>query len=401
LRLPWFGRKAADDLESKSLAAPDAWLSALFGASPAAASGVMVTPRSAMRCMAVKCAVASISETVGVLPLHLYRRNADGSKERATDHPLQKILHDAPNEWTPAAQFREATTRDALLYPAGGFAYINRVEGKPFELVRIDQEQTPVTVGTNDVGEPTYQIAERGKPVRDIPRQDILHIPSPSLTGCGLLHDGREAIGLALTMEAHAARLFGRGARPSGLLSFKGHMTPDVLAKAKAAWQAAHGGENGGGTAVLPGEAEWTALTLTSTDAQFLELRKFSVEEIARLFRVPPTLLMEYGRATWANSEAMRRDFVDLCLRRWLAAWEGECRLKLIPPEDRDTYHVEFLIDDFVKGDLATRMEAYSKAIASRVLNPNEVRAMENRAPYPGGEVFQNPNTTTAGGANV
>jgi HK97 family phage portal protein len=352
-----------------------------------------------MRCTPVRCAVQAISETTGLLPLHLYRRNADGSKERATDNPLQTLLHDNPNEWTSAAQFREQVTRDALLYPNGGFAFINRVEGKPFELLRLDPEHTPVSISSVD-GEPVYQVSEQGKPARTIPRENIIHIPSPSLTGCGLLHDGREAIGLALTMEAHAARLFGRGARPSGLLSFKGHMTPDVLAKAKAAWQAAHSGENGGGTAVLPGEAEWTALTLTSTDAQFLELRKFAVEEIARLFRVPPTLLMEYGRATWANSEAMRRDFIDLCLRRWLAAWEGECRLKLILPEDRDTYHVEFLIDDFVKGDLATRMDAYGKAIAARILNPNEIRALENRAPYPGGEQFINPNTT-AGGANV
>jgi HK97 family phage portal protein len=399
LRLPWFGRKAADDLEQKSLAAPEAWLSALFGAAPAA-SGVSVTPRTAMRCTPVRCAVQAISETTGLLPLHVYKRQPDGSKERATDHPLQTLLHDAPNDWTPAAQFREAVTRDALLYPAGGFAFVNRVEGKPFELTRIDQEQTPVTVAANEFGEPVYQIAERGKPARTIPRQNILHIPSPSLTGCGLLHDGREAIGLALIMEKHAAQLFGRGARPSGLLSFKGNPTVDMLAKAKAAWQAAHGGENGGGTAVLPSEAEWTALTLNSTDAQFLELRKFAVEEIARLFRVPLSVVMELDRATYNNAESMRRDFVDLCLRRWLAAWEGECRLKLIPPEERDTYHVEFVLDDFLKGDTAARYEAYSKAIAARILNPNEIRAMENRAPYPGGEQFLNPNTT-AGGANV
>lgn len=379
------------NIETKSgLASPDAWLSELFGATPAT-SGVTVTPRSAMTCAPVRCAVQSISETIGQLPLHVYAKAADGSKERASDHPAQALLHDFANEWTSASQFREQLTRDALLYQ-GGFAFISRVEGKPFELIRLDPEQVAVGIAVD--GGPAYQVAEKGKPPRIIARQDIIHIPSPSISGCGLVHDGREAIGLAMTMELHAARLFGRGARPSGMLSFKGHMSPDVLLKAKTAWQAAHSGSNGGGTAVLPGDAEWTALTLSSVDAQFLELRKFSIEEIARLFRVPPALLMEYGRATWANSESMRRDFIDFAVRRWLTAWEGEIRLKIFGAEERKSYSAEFLLDDFLKADTAARYEAYAKAIAARILNPNEARALENRPPYEGGNRFENPNTT-------
>ena len=370
----------------------------LFGASPAA-SGIAVTPRKAMECTPVRCAVQAISETVGQLPFHVYSRNADGSKERDPDHPVHALLHDAANEWTPASKLREEITRDALLYPQGGFAFINRVDGRPDELIRLDPELTPVTVGTVNF-EPVYQVAEKGKPARIIARQDILHIPSPSLSDGGLVHEARETIGLAIVLEQHAARLFGKGARPSGMLSLKGTVTPDVLAKAKAAWQAAHSGANGGGTAVLPADAEWTALTLSSVDAQFLELRAFAVAEIARLFRVPPVLLMDYGRATWANSESMRRDFIDFAVRRWLRAWEGEIRLKLFTPEERKEYSAEFLLDDFLKGDTAARYEAYSKAIASRILSPNEVRALENRAPYEGGDKFENPNTTT-GGANA
>jgi HK97 family phage portal protein len=141
-----------------------------------------------------------------------------------------------------------------------------------------------------------------------IPRrhhQNILHIPSPSLNGCGLVHEGREAIGLAITLERHAGRLFGNSARPSGLLSLKGTVTPDALSKAKASWQATHGGENSGGTAVVPADASWQSITLNSVDSQFNEMRLFAISEIARLFRVPPSLLFQLERVTHTNAEQL------------------------------------------------------------------------------------------------
>jgi HK97 family phage portal protein len=248
-------------LETKgALATPEAWLLDLFGA-PSASSGVVVTPRTAMTCAPVRRAVQLISESIGQLPVHVYGRSTDSAKERAPDHPAYTLLHDQANDWTPASKFREEITRDALLYPNGGFAYINFVDDKPFEMTRFNQEINPVIVKYVD-SEPFYHVGER-----EIPRQNILHIPSPSLNGLGLVHDAREAIGLALIMERHAARLFGNGARPSGLLSLEGINTPDALIKAKAAWQAAHGGNNSGGTAVVPNKAAWQALTLTSVDA--------------------------------------------------------------------------------------------------------------------------------------
>jgi HK97 family phage portal protein len=383
--------------ETKSLASPEAWLLDMFAATPAAA-GIAVTPKNAMTCAPVRCAVQSIAEAIGQLPVHVYARNADGSKERDADHPAHKLLHDTANDWTPASGLREAVTRDALLYRDGGFAFINRVGGKPIELLRLDPER--MTVKRDPVtGEPTYAMSNGNSTPRMIARQDVLHIPSPSLTGRGLIEDGREAIALALAMEAHAARLFGNGARPSGVISFKGNINPDGLTKAREAWQAAHGGTKSGGTAVIPGDAKWAPIALTSVDSQFLELRTFAVAEIARLFRVPPIFLMDYGRATWGNGEAMGAQFVTYCLMSWIKRWEGEIRLKLFTPDERDTYVAEFLVDDFLRADFATRMDGYSKAIAARILNPNEARAAENRPAYPGGDRFENPNTSTGGAA--
>jgi len=376
-------------LEQKSLATPDPWLLDMFGALPNA-SGIVVTPRTAMTSAPVRRAVQLISESVGQLPIHVYRRGADGSKERAADHPAYALLHDAVNEWTPSSKFKEEITRDALLYPNGGFAYINIVDGKPFELTRLNPDDAPVIVKFEN-SEPTYHVGNRV-----IPRQNILHIPSPSLNGCGLVHDAREAIGLAIALDRHAAKLMGNGARPSGLLSFPANTGPDTLTRGKAAWQATHGGDKSGGTAVIPGDVKWQSLTFTSVDAQFMEMRRFAIEEIARVFGCPPHMLFEMGRATWSNSEQMGQEFLTYSLMIWVKRWEAEIRLKLFSPEERSIYIAEFLTDDFARADQAARMESYSKAIAARILNPNEARAAENRAPYAGGEVFENPHTSTA-----
>lgn len=383
------------DLEAKeasTLADPAAWLIDLFGASPAT-SGVSVTPATAMRCAPVRCAVRSICETVGQLPLHTYRRNADGSKERAPDHPAYGLLHNDANDWTPAALFRELLTQDALL-ETGGYAFVNRADGKPVELHRLNP--AGMTVGADAVtGEPVYQYQTGKGQTHTYAWRDILHIPSPALPGSSIIRDGREAIGLAIIMETHAARLFGRGARPSGVLKFDGKLDAETAKRIKASWEAAHGGSNSGGTAVLEQGGDFTSLTMNSTDAQFLELRKFAIEEIARIFRVPPIFLQEFGRATWGNSEAMGQQFLTYTLMPWLKRWEGEIALKLFNADERKEYFAEFLTDDLLRSDFDKRMTGYATAIASRILSPNEARAAENRPPYQGGDVFENPNTST------
>ncbi|WP_159005293.1 phage portal protein [Bradyrhizobium sp. S69] len=377
-------------LETKgALASPEPWLFELFGGLPNA-SGVVVTPRTAMECAPVHCAVQAISEAMGQLPVQILKLDASGAKQPDTDHPAYSLLHDAANDWTSAAQFREQLTRDALLYPHGGFAFINRVDGKPFELIRYNPELNPVVVQYID-SEPFYRVGDQ-----PIPRQNILHIPSPSLNGRGLVNEGREAIGLAITLERHAGRLFANGARPSGLLSLKGTLTPDALTKAKASFQASHGGNNSGGTAVVPADAAWQSLTFTSVDAQFMEMRNFAINEIARLYRVPPSLLFQLERVTHTNAEQLGREFLNYCLMSWIARFEGEFLLKLFTPEERKLYTPRFQTDEFLRADFLAQMEALGKGVASRIINPNEARDKIDLAPYVGGEKFENPNTTTA-----
>lgn len=395
-RFRWFKRhvETKSVSETSGIANPETFHFDLFGSMPLA-SGVSVNPTTAMQCSPVRCAVAAISEAVAQLPVHLYERGENGSRERAPDHPIAPLLKDAANEFTSSAALIERVTADALLHRNGGISEIVRVEGRPVELHRIDP--ATVTVETDAYNRPLYRLSGPNRQ-RVLSHEDVIHIAAP--TGCPT-HHAREAIGLALVLEQHAARLFGSGARPSGILSVEGQQTPEALKLLKAAWQAAHGGSRSGGTAVLPGAVKYDQVTLSPVDNQFLELRKFAIDEIARVYRVPPILLMEYGRATFDNSEEMGRQFVTYALMPWIKRWEAEIRIKLIPAEDRDSIFAEFLTDDLLRADLEKRAEAYSKLIAARVLNPNEVRALENRPPYVGGDVYSNPNTSTGGTADI
>lgn len=345
-----------------------------------------------MRVPAVRNAIQNISEVIEQLPIHVLRSNDDGSKERVRGHRVEILLNGAANDFQSGQEFREAMTRDALLFDAGGVAFISHAsDGRVLELIRLLPGNSSVELDDTD-GSPIF----RDSAGSVLPRRNVFSIHSPGFRSP--VSDGREAIGLALAMEQYAARLFGNGARPSGILKFKSNMTPDALAKAKAAFQAAHSGEGSGGTAVMPGDAEFQALALTSTDAQFEELRRFQLLEIARVFRMNPIFLAELGRATWSNSAEFGRQFLTYTLTPWLRRWESEIAMKLLTPEERERgLFVEFETNAIVRADLATRADAYAKMIAAKVMKPNEARARENLPPDPDGDKLENPNTTSGG----
>lgn len=378
--------------ETRSLADPSDELLRIFGALP---EGGTVSAAEALRVPAVACAIRILAEAVATLPVKLYDR--DG-QEPATDHPAYALLHDDANEWTSAYDLKLAVTVDALTHDRGGFAFVNRLAGRPVELLRLDP--AAVSVEWMAGGEPKYTLNDAGGP-RVLDRRDVLHIrPFGHVDKCPLSL-AREAITTAAAQDRHARRLFTRGARPSGVLKVPGKLTPDAAKRIRESWHAAHSGEESGRTAVLEGGADFAPLTFSAVDLQFVEARTFQVLEIARAFRVPPHMLYEMGRATWSNASEMGQEFLTYSLLPWLEVWTGAIRRTLLTPEERSTMKVEFVVDDLVRADLAARMAAYSTAIAARVLSPNEARAMENRPPFDGGDVFANPHTTSGGSPNV
>lgn len=368
---------------TKSLAAPDSELLAAFGALP---SGLSVGAAQALTVPAVQSAIRLISEAVGCLDLKVMRR-VGGTEAEASDHPVAKLLADRPNEWTDTYDFIRDMVAAALISDKGSLALANKVDGRTIELVRYEPGHFTVDYSGDGRLEPSFRI--NNVPV---PADDVVHLRSP-FARCPLSL-AADAIGVAKVMEGHAGRLFKDGARPSGVLALKDRTSPDALRRIREAWQLAHGGGKSGGTAIVEGGAEYTQLTLASTDAQFLELRTFQIVEIARAFRVPPSMLYELDRATWSNSEQMGKEFLTYSLEPWLRALEGALRRALFTAEERRDYRIVFDRDDLTRASLTERATAISSLISARVLNPNEGRSWLDLPPRAGGEEYANPNVT-------
>jgi HK97 family phage portal protein len=332
----------------------------------------------------------------------MYRRGADGSKDRATDHPLEALVSEGPNPWTTSTEWRQSTMAAALLH-GEAFSHVGRARGRVVEIVQaapraITTEQDTVT------GEPLFRATGSDGRPRVIPREDLfrLRLPGPDpVKGLSLIHEARDAIGLAIAMEGYAGRLFAKGARPSGVVTVPGKLTDDTAKRLRDSLEANYAGGESARTMVLESAATFAALQFSSVDLQFLELRRHQIAEIARVFRIPLHLLQELERATHNNAESMGQQFLSLVVLPWLRLWTQALARDLLTPEERATYFFEFTVDDLIRADIAARFTAYTQAVTNGILNPNEVRALENRPPYQGGEGFRLPmNTETPGAAN-
>ena len=388
-----FFRKADPELAPapEPVTLTDPLASWLFSATPTY-TGKSVTPATAMNVPAVSSAVELIAEAVGTLPAKLFVRNAEG-KEADPAHPAFRLVHDEANDWTSAAELRTQLTNDALLHDKGGFAVANRVDGRVVEFIRLDP--AAVTLKADEItGEPFYVVKQGRSATKRYEYQDMLHIQA--FGGKAPITRARNAIALSMTLEEHASRLFGNGAHPSGVLSVPGKMDPIARDNLLGMWEATHSGSNNSGKpALLMGGVEWKQTALASTDAQFLESRRYQVEEIARTFRVPPTMLFDLTRGTWSNTEEMRQGFLEQTLRPWLDAWAWAYARVLLTPEERTARFIEFITDDLLSVNPTVRTDIYGKLVAMRAMTPNEVRAGLNMPAMPGGDVLQNPYTTT------
>lgn len=387
--MSFFGRLFRS--ERKSAAGFENLASAAFGdLAPNFGLAGSITPQTAMRCSTVAACVAAISGSVASLPLIVYGRGADGAKTRAVEHPLYIILHDAPSDLASAFEFRREMQADALLH-GRAFAFIGRLRGAIAELLRIDP--TAVTVERQPDGEPSYLVTDAGGAQRRYSREEVFHLEA--LGGEAPIRQAAGAIRLALLLEQHGSRLFGSGARPGGILTTDKTLSQPVIERLKASFENGFAGAaNAGRTAILEDGLQFKPLALTSVDAQFLELRKFQVAEIARAFRVPLHKIGELDRATFSNVEYQALEFVTDCLMPWLKLWEGAIRRSLLTPEERREYFAEFLVDDLLRGDIKSRFEAFSAASLNGFLTINEIRTLENRPPIAGGDIARVPMNT-------
>ncbi|NPD14475.1 phage portal protein [Xinfangfangia sp. D13-10-4-6] len=376
--------KKAPEAETKSLTSAASWWELITGAAPTAA-GITVTASEAMRVPVVANAVQLISEAVASLDVFV-KRIEGGTETDDEAHQLLPLLRDEVNGWTSSFEFFRQIVIDALTLDQGGMALVVRADdGRPLEIIRYTPGILVVDIDQT-TGERTYKLN-----AQTIPAQNVIHLLSP--LGRAPLTLAREAIAVAVALERHAARLFTNGARPSGALMMPAKLGEDAVKRIISAWRATHEGSGKDGrTAVLYDGATFTPFAFSSTDAQFLENRRFQIEELARIFNIPAPMVGDLSRATWSNSEQKGREFLSYTLEPWLRGLEGALRRALFLPEERGSHVIRFDRDDLTRADLATRATVINSLIASRTINNNEGRQWLGLPPREGGDEFLNPN---------
>lgn len=399
---PIFRTSAADDQPQARIDETTDWVQDLLvdNGYVSSKTGQAVTPQTAMRASAVFACVNVIAQTVAQLPLLLYRRTKNG-KELATDHPLFYLLNCKPNSFHNSFNFREMLTAHQALR-GNSFAFINRVgNGDIYELLPLH----PDTVGVYRdpwTWEVTYQISQKkGIQGRFTPRE-ILHVMGMTLNGFkGVtpITYAREAIGLALATEEHGARLFSNGAQVGKVFKHPQSLSQDAYDRLKTSLATEHAGSaNAHKTIILEEGMDIQSISMTMDDAQFLETRQYQVAEIARFYRMPLHKIQDLTRSTNNNIEHQSLEFLTDTMMPWIVRWESSLNTQLLTPKEQKELFFKFDVDDLLRADMKTRFEAYSSGIASRILNPNECREKEDMNPYPGGDKFENPNTTPAQG---
>lgn len=358
----------------------------IFGAIPTTAAGIAVNAETALRSPTVLAAVKAISETSGMLPIAVRRRKGTGW-EKVTNHPASNLLNRFSSPWCSSEQLRTQLAVDALLHRGGGFAQVIRVRGEPKELHRL--HPNAVAVKVNDDGSPSYEVANAGGGTTALPWRDVIHLQAPGSTVdrsmCPTVL-ARDAIALDILLTEHEAKIFSGGGLPRLFLSPEsGDITPEALAKAMA-FVAKQMSKNIGEPVMLPASFKDSVKSFGLVEMAFAELRRLSVEDVARTYRTPLMIVGDLSRATYSNGETMGRQFLQLCLLPWLESWESGLTRALIDPADREDVELEFVVEDLLRGDTAARFTAYRNATGGAWMAPNEARELEGRQPVPGGD---------------
>lgn len=361
-------------------------------------SGKAVTERSAMQMTAVYSCVRILAEAIAGLPLHLYRYTPDGSKVKAVDHPLYLLLHDEPNPEMSSFVFRETLMTHLLLW---GNAYAQIIHNGKGEVVALyPLMPNRMSVDRDKHGQLYYTYTRASDEAKTmtgttvlLPPSDVLHIPGlgfDGLVGYSPIAMAKNAIGLAIATEEYGAKFFANGAAPSGVLEHPG--TIKDPSRVREAWMSQFGGSaNSGKVAVLEEGMKYTPISISPEQAQFLETRKFQINEIARIFRIPPHMVGDLEKSSFSNIEQQSLEFVKYTLEPWIVRWEQSINRALLSDSEKAAYFVKFNVDGLLRGDYQSRMNGYATARQNGWMSANDIRELENLDLIPpelGGDLY-------------
>lgn len=359
-------------------------------------AGKVVTEQNAMQLTTVYACVRTIAEAVAGLPLHLYRYT-DSGKEKAVDYPLYYLLHDEPNPEMSSFTFRETLMTHLLL---SGNAYAQKIFDNRGQVIALyPLMPTQMNVLRDSSGKLIYQYtytpsdSKPGNPKTvNLSSEEVLHIPGlgfNGLVGFSPIAMARNALGLAMATEEFGSKFFANGAQPSGVLEHPGTIKdPEKL---RNEWQKNFGGSNSHKTAVLEEGLKYHPISIPPDQAQFLESRKFQVNEICRIFRMPPHMVGDLEKSSFNNIEQMSLEFVKYTLDSWVCRWEQGLKRSLLRGDDKKKYFWKFNVDGLLRGDYESRMNGYAVGRQNGWLSANDIRALEDMDMIPddlGGNLY-------------
>ena len=367
-------------------------------------SGKAVNERTAMQTTAVYACVRILAEAVAGLPLHLYRRKDDGGKEKTFVHPLYYLLHTEPNPEMTSFAFRETLMSHLLLW-GNAYAQIIR-DGTGRVLSLYPLLPSKMAVDRTATGQLFYEYRADTSHVILRP-QDVLHIPGlgfDGLIGYSPIAMSKNAIGMAIATEEYGAKFFANGANPGGVLEHPGVVKDPK--RVRESWNAVYqGSSNAHRIAVLEEGMKFNAIGIPPEQAQFLETRKFQINEIARIFRIPPHMVGDLEKSSFSNIEQQSLEFVKYTLDPWVVRWEQAIQKALLLPSEKRAYFVKFNVDGLLRGDYQSRMTGYATGRQNGWLSSNDIREMEdmNRIPAElGGDLYLiNGNMTKLADAGI
>lgn len=359
-------------------------------------TGRRVSPATAMRLTAVFGCVRVLAESVGMLPCFLYQ-STDSGRIKAPKEKLYSLLYIAPNDYMTPQEFWEYLIV-SLCLRGNFYAYKVKALGEVVELLPLLPNSVQPKLDEN--WNPVYQVTFPDGSCDVLSQDEIWHVrtfTTDSLVGLSPISYARQAIGLGLATEEHGARLFSNGTVSSGVLQTDQVLTDEAYKRLKENFQERHQGlSNAHKPMILEMGLKWNQISMSAEDAQFLETRKFQLEEICRIFRVPLHMLQNTDRATFNNIENLGMGFVNYSLVPYLTRIEQRINLGLVNKEKRGQFYAKFNVGALLRGDMKSRYESYATGINWGILSPNECRDLEERNPREGGDVYLTPmNMTT------
>lgn len=367
----------------------------LLGA--ASSSGIRVTPLKALGVATVYACVSVLSRTISTLPIHVYRRTADGGKEPAPDHPVYDLIHNEPNRWTSSTDFREAMQQHLSLRNKA-VAIIMRTRGGDIDSLVPVHPSDIQKIEITPMQDLVYTIC--GEKYLD---EEIIHLKQMTgdgITSSDLIRTVNDVLGLAIALEENASKFFKNNSKPGGMLSHPSSLSDRAFERLRDEMENKHAGvENAYKLMILEEGLKYEASRTDNKDAQFDESRDRQDKAIARIFGVPPHKLGLVNSMPRSNVEQENISFVVETIRPICVKWEQTLNRKLLSREERRQYFIEFNLEGLLRGDIATRFEAYSKARQWGWLSVNEIRKKENLNPIGDqGDVYLQPmNMSSAG----